>query len=329
MDSQGKFIYSLDFELLWGVLDIDSVEQYKKNILGAWQALPEILNLFDTYGVHGTFATVGFLFAQDQNELIKYSPKIKPEYDDEKFSPYTSEISPFMLKNYDNKLYFANDLIDLIESKKHHEISTHTFSHYYCLESGPSIEAFKEDLRAAVAISKRKNLSVSSIIFPRNQYSKEHLEVLPEFGINSYRGNPISWCYNSNQVLGRILRLLDDYLNLTGNHCYSLNDIEKKLPYNLPASKFLRPYSNTFKFFNMLRLRRIKKSMTYAAKNNKIYHLWSHPHNFGNHIENNLKVLKEILIHYKYLNETYNFQSITMSNLGEKINANHQSHKLT
>jgi hypothetical protein len=117
----------------------------------------------------------------------------------------------------------------------------------------------------------------------------------------------------------RIARLCDDYLNLTGHHCYAIDDIEKSLPHNLPASKFLRPYTPALRFFNKLRLRRIKRSMTHAAKNNKVYHLWSHPHNFGRHIDNNLEFLEEIFIHYKHLNKKYNFQSITMNDLSEEI----------
>ena len=42
-----------------------------------------------------------------------------------------------------------------------------------------------------------------------------------------------------------------------------------------------RPYG----FFKKLKMKRIKAQMTYAAKNDKLFHLWWHPHNFGNDIE--------------------------------------------
>ena len=59
--------------------------------------------------------------------------------------------------------------------------------------------------------------------------------------------------------------------------------------------------------------------MTYAAKNKKILHLWWHPHNFGRDSEKNLINLVKILEHYKSLHSKYNFQSITMNTLCEKL----------
>lgn len=42
----GQFVISLDFELLWGVRDHADRDTYGKNILGARDALPKMLELF-------------------------------------------------------------------------------------------------------------------------------------------------------------------------------------------------------------------------------------------------------------------------------------------
>lgn len=63
-----------------------------------------------------------------------------------------------------------------------------------------------------------------------------------------------------------------------------------------------------------MKLRRIKREMTYAAKHNRNYHLWWHPHNFGNDIKTNSDQLVEILNHFNVLKEKYNF---TSSNMGD------------
>jgi hypothetical protein len=52
--------------------------------------------------------------------------------------------------------------------------------------------------------------------------------------------------------------------------------------------------------------------MEYAAKKNKIYHLWWHPHNFGANMEKNLQQLQLILQHYEKLNKIYGMQSYNM-----------------
>jgi hypothetical protein len=49
------------------------------------------------------------------------------------------------------------------------------------------------------------------------------------------------------------------------------------------------------------------------------YHLWWHPHNFGIHQEENFLFLEKILQHYRQLQQEYQFQSITMTNLAEKL----------
>ena len=59
--------------------------------------------------------------------------------------------------------------------------------------------------------------------------------------------------------------------------------------------------------------------MTYAAKNNLNYHLWWHPHNFGNNIEENFKNLDTIIEHQNYLKKQFNFTSLNMKNL-QKLN---------
>ena len=59
--------------------------------------------------------------------------------------------------------------------------------------------------------------------------------------------------------------------------------------------------------------------MSYAAKNNQIYHLWWHPHNFGMNTKENFDTLNKILDHYSQLNQKYNFTSLTMSELTEKL----------
>ena len=67
--SCGKFVISLDFELMWGVRDKKTIESYGQNILGVREAIPAMLNAFDKYGINATFSTVGFLFAKNKKEL--------------------------------------------------------------------------------------------------------------------------------------------------------------------------------------------------------------------------------------------------------------------
>lgn len=62
----GRFVISLDLELLWGVRDHADKDSYGANVLGARDAVPRILELFAENGVHATWATVGFFVLREQ-----------------------------------------------------------------------------------------------------------------------------------------------------------------------------------------------------------------------------------------------------------------------
>ena len=85
----GTFMVSLDFELFWGMLDVCPLEAYQANVLGGKKAIPQLLQLFEKYGIHATWATVGFLFAQNKEELVRYFPIEKPAYADKSLDPYS------------------------------------------------------------------------------------------------------------------------------------------------------------------------------------------------------------------------------------------------
>ena len=64
MDSTvGYFVISLDYELMWGVRDHTTRESYGPNVLGAREAIPAMLDLFQRRGIRVTRATVGLVTA--------------------------------------------------------------------------------------------------------------------------------------------------------------------------------------------------------------------------------------------------------------------------
>ena len=86
--NNGIFTISLDFELYWGLIDQTSIEGYQKNLIGVRKVVPALLNIFDEYSIHSTWATVGFLFFKNETELKENYPKLLPNYSQEILSPY-------------------------------------------------------------------------------------------------------------------------------------------------------------------------------------------------------------------------------------------------
>lgn len=327
LEQPGAFVISLDFEIIWGVFDKPRVKDYYLNhLLGVPRVIPELLQLFETYHIHATFATVGMLFAEDRSELLAALPSLKPQYRQPHLSPYTTELNHVGTSEREDPLHFAYSLIDKIKKTPFQEVGCHTFCHYYCLEEGQTADQFREDIRAAVALAATKGVKLTSLVFPRNQFNQSYIKILGEFGFTSYRGNEHSWIYeargrNKESKFRKGVRLTDAYINISGHNVHSWRSLsESGPPFNITASRFLRPYNKKLNFLEPWRLNRIKKDMTSAAKSGGIYHLWWHPHNFGVNTEHNIEFLRKIFEHYNFLKEKYNFLSLNMNEVALRLN---------
>jgi len=320
---RGIFTISLDFELGWGFVGKRNIKQYAENLLGVYSAIPAILEIFNEYNIHATWATVGFLFFDTFENLLKSTPSRIPKYIDSESSPY-KYIASTLHTDEDELFHFAPSLIKMISSSVNQEIGSHTFSHYQCLEKGYDLASFKADLAAAISIAKKNKLKINSLVFPRNQYNPECLPVCKELGIVAFRGNESFWIYKAvddknNSLIRRVFRLADTYINISGQNTYSQAVLSRKFPFNIPSSRFLRPYSKRLKYIEPYKLRRIKSGLTYAAKSRQIYHLWWHPHNFGSNLDENMNFLKKVLNHYSILNQTHGMESLNMSELSDRL----------
>lgn len=314
----------MDFELNWGVRDAVKLRDYKENLLGARQVIPSLLQVFEKFGIKATFATVGFLFFENKEELISNLPNKKPQYSNHNLSPYEGHFDLVGQNENSDLFHFGYNLIQQIINSKQ-EIGSHTFSHYYCLEKGQSKEQFREDLLLAKKIASTKGIELKSLVFPRDQYNNDYLNICWELGFTSFRGNERSKLFSSRTqgkflFLRRPFRFLDSYINLSGQNCYSSKEMKIGKLISIRSSRFLRPYNKKLNALENLRLKRIKNSMTYAAKNKLAFHLWWHPHNFGKNTPNNLSFLEKILAHYQNLHQQYNFESVSMSDLANQLN---------
>lgn len=316
MINNGNFLISLDFELLWGVFDVVNYEERRKYFENTRIVIPEILSLFNKFEIKATWATVGMLFNENWAEWNKNQPEILPEYKNESLCAY--KFGELIQDQNTESLCFAPDLIQLINETPGQEIGTHTYSHYYCMEQGQDIKSFKADLDMAVKMAGQAGLSMESLVFPRNQIREEYLDVCYEMGIYNVRSNPSSWYWkdaSSNSLFTKLARTGDAYFPL-GKKSYTAESLKFKSNKSLEqkASRFLRPVED-IPMLRKLKLNRILSEMVYAAKNKEIYHLWWHPHNFGDQPEESLRDLRILLENFKMLNIKYNLKSGSMKDL--------------
>ncbi len=324
----GYLVISLDFELFWGMFDKVTLDQYGANVAGERTAIPRMLSLFQSHGIHATWATVGMLMTRNKRELLSLlpPPHLQPTYEDMRVSAYEYIKTAHIGDDEHSDIYhFGPSLVKAIQETPHQEIANHTFSHYYCID-GRANDAtiFARDLDAHATIARTYDIETESIVFPRNQMNEEALRVCTNKGIQSYRGNENHPLYRPRKdteqsLFIRGVRLLDHYCNLSGHHTYPLPRVRVGFPLNIPASRFMRPWNKSLQIFEWLRLRRIKNSMTHAAKKREIFHLWWHPHNLGINQEQNFKNLEEILNHFEDLKHKYRFESASMHDVAQIV----------
>ena len=316
---KGYLVISLDFELLWGVFDKIKLEDRKKYFHNTRMVIPELLELFEKNDVSCTWAIVGMLFNHNWSEWENNVPKYSPEYINSELSAYN--FGNLSKSSVEVDLCFAPKLIQKIQNTPSQEIGTHTYSHYYCLEPGQIVDAFRSDLIKAKELAGEYNIKLNSLVFPRNQFNEKYLDGCIEAGLRSIRINPDTWYWKNTQkdrLLDKVFRTGDAYFGLQ-DKSYRMSEIKtyKDSLVLQKASRFLRPYKEGFQ--NELKMKRIKNEMIHAAKNAKIYHLWWHPHNFGNHPVQAIEELKEIIETFHYCKRVYNFQSANMNDITDII----------
>lgn len=311
---KGKFVISLDFELHWGAAERWNIQLKKLYFDTTRRSIPLVLNLFEKYNIHATWATVGFLYAKNKQQLLKFCPMEKPTYKNKELSYYNLiENNEVGNDENDDPYHYASSLIKLILKTPYQELGTHTFAHYYCNEEGQNKIQFKADLQAAQALAKENfDMELKSLVFPRNQFNSEYIDVAKQNGIKVVRSNPDVWFWKSTSKLAPLARAFDTLIPISTTLTFEEKKVRNEEVLLLPASRFLRPFTEKEKIIQSLKIQRIKVEMSYAAKNRKVYHLWWHPHNFGYSLNENLFFLELILKHYKKLNKEFNYCSSSM-----------------
>lgn len=314
----GILVVSLDFELQYGVerYDEDTINAYRENLSGARDAVIKMLEMFKKHCIHATWAVVGMLLAEDKDELERYQPQLLPSYDKSDISTY-EKFDRIGRNENDDPLHYAFELVWKIKKTEGQEIATHSFSHYYCMESGQTIPQFKADVESAKNITKDKlGIVPSSIVFPKNQVKKEYLDACKKLGITSYRGRNMAY---DTSVVSRVKHFRDTYFGAVVNPQLLVSAQNEGGIVNVPETYFVPGYTSRRKILEALRIGAVKRSIRKAARQGKIIHLWWHPHNFGKDIKRNMVILADILNTYDDCRIKYDMRSLSMKEVADEV----------
>lgn len=311
----GQLVISLDFELHWGNLS-RPLAQERARLIGTRDAIPRLLSLFESFGVHATWATVGFLFADGVDELRACLPDQRPRYADESLDPYLYiERTNLGHSESQDPVHFAPSLIRKILDTPGQEVGSHSFSHYRCLDDMSGPNAFAADLAAARRVAARFNIELRSFVFARNQFTPRYLREMTSAGITAYRGNSLSSAdrprrSDEQHPMVRAYRFLGSYLPLA----HSAAPVRRTAdgPVDIPANRFLRPYTPRLRALEPLKVRRVVAELRAAARRDRTYHLWWHPENIGLHTDESLEGITVILREFDALRTQHGMVSMAM-----------------
>ncbi|MFZ0065741.1 MAG: hypothetical protein WAK90_06195 [Pseudolabrys sp.] len=284
-DPRPKVVWSLDFELRWGMHDRLGMDRnaYLRNLEGEREAVPQLLSLFVQRGVRATWATVGALACNDWDEYFRLAPP-PPCYADSRlaFDPRYADL------DRRGVLHFAPDLVRLASQAKGQDLGTHTFSHIFLGETGVTLKDVQADYAAVTGLFReRLNIVPTSLVFPRNQIA--FLTFYLANGITAWRDNERSWYLNqikyaNHPVLGA-LRLADA---LT--------------PFWTRGGRFLDG-GTTSTLFVRVTLPEIawKSHLVKVAtevrrmERDSVLHFWLHPHNVGGNLRRGMARIVQVL----------------------------------
>ena len=324
MNDPGVFCISLDFELHWGCFERMILnEAQQEYFYNTRDVIPKKLELFESNQIHTTWAVVGMLYNKNVNEWNQRKPEVIPTFTNEKASAY-KWIEKNGFKGENDPFHFAPELIDKIKHTQFQEIATHTYAHYFCLEPGQTLNQFKTDMELSIKLANETGSEIRSLVFPRNQFNPDYLSVCYDLGITSVRSSPDIWYWRygtGSTFKEKFFRAGDAYIKMQPIKPVFLKDIKIKpgLPLMLPASRLYRSWQSKYKIQNPFKIKRILNEMTEAAKSGAYYHIWWHPHNFGDNPNECMNELEQIINHFKKLSKIYSFQSKSMHEISEMI----------
>jgi peptidoglycan/xylan/chitin deacetylase (PgdA/CDA1 family) len=311
---RGAFTISLDFEMIWGTLDLFGPERFRKACEAEREVVVRLLDLFTEYEVPATWCILGHLFLDHcRAENGRKHPEIvRPTHSwcrDDWFAQDpcgTEESAPTFL---------GRSLVEKIRAcPVPQEIGSHGFSHVIFGDSGCSRATAESEFAACVRLARAMGLDLTSFAFPRNRVG--HLDILRRFGFDCYRGPEPIWYELSQRkgILERLAHLWDVITAATPP--VVLPEPTPSGLWNISGSMIYFPMHGFRRYIPVeRRVRRASRGLDAAARQKKIFHLWFHPTNMVDRMDAMFLGLRAIIEHASVLRASERLEFLPMGSL--------------
>lgn len=318
---RGVFILSLDFELIWGTLDLFGPEKFRKACqLERELIIDRLLGLLIEFGVPATWCIVGHLFLDlcGASNGVRHSDIVRPAHawlDGDWFArdPGGDESA--------QPLFLARSIVEKIrDCPVGQEIGSHSFSHVIFGDHGCSRESAASELAACVRVAESVGVGLQSFAFPRN--SVGHLDVIAEAGFRCYRGPEPVW-YEDGAYPPALKRLGHLWSVVTAAEPPVVMPVRDASGlWNIPGSMIYFPMHGGRRFIPIsVRVRRAVKGLEAAASYSRIFHLWFHPTNLCDEPGRMFEGLRRILEHANELRRSGRLEFRSMADVAKMAEA--------
>lgn len=287
------FVISFDTELIWGSFTHTSPARFDRKYPRVRETIQLILELLERYEISATWAVVGHLFMAGC--VRDADGKAHPEMKHPAISSYPMDwyaADPCSTRSSD-PLWYGDDIVDLIKSARtEQEIGCHSFSHPPFGDIGCTREVAASEIDACVRLAKARGIDLRSFVFPRN--SEGHHDVLRERGMVAYRGLDPMWFRALPGSFRAAAHLLDHALALPPP--VSCPTETHPGLWNIPGSMLFLHRAGIRRVVPLrFRVRKARIGLRRAIREEKVFHLWTHPFNLTADRRGMLAALESIL----------------------------------
>lgn len=312
---RGVFVVSLDFELIWGTLDLFGPERFRRACeKERSEVIDRLVDLFSEFDVQATWLVLGHLMLDCcGSESGKKHPEIvRPSHEWQRADWFDHDPGG---SEDDRSIFLGRSLIEKIRAcPVSQEIGCHSFSHVIFGDPGCSAETAESEIEASLAAARGLGVEMQSFAFPRNEVG--HLDLLRKHGFTCYRGPEPHWYERASMpmVVRRAARSLG-VLAATEPPVVLPEETESGL-WNIPGSMIYFPMHGLRKHIPVsLRVKRAIKGLNAAAREKKIFHLWFHPTNLADGTEEMFAGLRRIFEHASLLRSRDQLSILPMGSL--------------
>jgi peptidoglycan/xylan/chitin deacetylase (PgdA/CDA1 family) len=311
----GAFTLSLDFELIWGTLDLFGPDRFRRACeIEREVIIDRLLALFVEFDIPATWCVLGHLFlgrCESQDGCL-HPEIVRPNHAWSRGDWFAHDPGG---DEEQAPIFLGRSLVKKIKAcPVQQEIGCHSFSHVIFGDTGCSRETAVSELAASTRLAREIGIEMKSFAFPRNEVG--HLDVLKEYGFTSYRGPEPTW-YDSEQIGGVSRRLahLWDVVTIAEPPVV-LPEFDKSGLWNVPGSMIYFPAHGLRRYLPIwFRVKRAIKGLNAAASRGRIFHLWFHPTNLAEQTDRMFVGLRRILRHAAILRESGRLETLPMRKL--------------